>query len=140
MQSSSRFWFGLVLLAVLASGIGYELKTLRGPSKQQPTDSAVQPQNSTTPSNDDSELHVITAAERAATQQQPAVVHAATRTPTAPSGAEARPAASPYSRQLVSSLANVDFTHGPITAEQAQQWKAPRSAHDSNPAARATDR
>src|SRR6266516_1497578 len=30
----------------------------------------------------------------------------------------------PYTRQLVASLTNLDFSHGPITREQAQQWKA----------------
>jgi len=127
MQSSSRFWFLLLVLAVLASGIGYGLKSLRGPAhsatpaNQQAADT--NPEISGTASNDDSEPHVVTAAERAAATAQPAVLHALARTSAVPASTQPKVEATPYTRQLVAGLANVDFTHGPITAEQAQQWK-----------------
>jgi hypothetical protein len=38
-----------------------------------------------------------------------------------PTAARAEPSA--QTRQLVASLTNLDFSHGPITREQAQQWK-----------------
>jgi hypothetical protein len=126
-MQSSRFWFMLLLLALLASGIGYGLKTLRGPAPNatspQPAETNPQPDISAATSNDDSELHVMTAAERATAQQQPAVVHPATRNAAAPGGAQPLPEPTPLTRQLVSSLANIDFARGPLTPLQAQQWK-----------------
>ena len=129
MQSSSRFWFGLLLVAALVSGIGYGLKALRepvatpAPIAQAQSDANPQPDVSAAASNDDSELHVVTAAERAAAQAQPAVSRAAARTVSAPAGSGPRIEPSPFTRQLVNGLANLDFTRGPITPEQAQQWK-----------------
>jgi hypothetical protein len=123
MKSSLRFWFLLLLLALLASGIGYGLKTLRGPAVSVTSAPPAETNDSSAATTgDDSELHVVTAAERAAATQQPAVVHAATRA-TASTNAEPRPEPSPFTRQLVSSLANLDFARGPITPQQAQQWK-----------------
>jgi len=127
MRSSWRFWFLLLLMALLASGIGYGLKSLRAPStgarSPQPAETAPQPDNAVATSNNDSELHVVTAAERAAAAQQPAVVHATARPTTAPLNSQPRREPTPLTRQLVAGLANPDFTHGPITPEQAQQWK-----------------
>jgi hypothetical protein len=127
MQSSWRFWYLLLLLALLASGIGYGLKMLRSPSPgavvvAPPAESNPAPDNSAGTSND-SELHEVTPAERAAATQQPAVVHPATRAIAAPLGTQPRPEPTPLTRQLVSGLAGLDFTHGSITPEQAQQWK-----------------
>ena len=36
---------------------------------------------------------------------------------------ESRPEPSPHTRQLVGALTNLDFTHGPITEQQATPWK-----------------
>ena len=127
MQSSPRFWMLLLLLGLLASGIGYGLKSLQraapAPPPQPGADTSQASDNSAPGSNDDSELHVVTPAERAAAQAQPAVVHAVARAAAAPVSNEPRAEPSPLTRQLVSGLANLDFSHGPITAEQAQQWK-----------------
>jgi hypothetical protein len=128
MRSSWRFWFLLLLMALLASGIGYGLKSLRAPSAsrgaQAPAETVQQQDNAVATSNDDSELHVVTAAERTAAARQPAVVHATVRPTTAALNSQLHAEPTPLTRQLVSGLANLDFTHGPITPEQAQQWKA----------------
>src|SRR5438552_13943087 len=118
MQSSWRFWYLLLLLALLASGIGYGLKMLRSSSPRAvvvapPAESNPSPDHSAGTSND-SELHEVTAAERAAATQQPAVVHHATRPIAAPLSKQSRLEPTPLTRQLVSGLANLDFTHGSI--------------------------
>jgi hypothetical protein len=128
MRTSWRFWFLLLLMALLASGIGYGLKSLRGPMSgsgapaRQPSETAAPTDNAAT-SNNDTELHVVTAAERAAAPQPAAVVHATARPTTTTASSQSRAEPTPMTRQLVSGLANLDFAHGPITAEQAQQWK-----------------
>lgn len=128
MRTSWRFWFLLLLMALLASGIGYGLKSLRGPATgagaeaRQTAETAAPPDTAAATSNADTELHVVTPAERAAAARQPAVVHATARATTANTQPRAEP--TPLTRQLVSGLANLDFTHGSITPEQAQQWKA----------------
>ena len=128
MRSSWRFWFLLLLMALLASGIGYGLKSLRAPSVKadaqapQTAETAAQVDNSPT-AKDDSELHEVTAAERAAAPPQPAVVHAGSRATAPPANNQPRAEPTALTRQLVSGLANLDFTHGSITPEQAQQWK-----------------
>jgi PBS lyase HEAT-like repeat-containing protein len=130
MLSSSRLVAGAFGVALVALGIGFGIKALRSsvpaPDKApspQPADTAQQPVAST--NADDSEPHEVTPAERAHVSQPPAVVKAVSRAPAAAQTApvESRVEASPYTRQLVSGLTNVDFTHGPITQEQADQWK-----------------
>lgn len=115
-------------MALMASGIGYGLKRLRAPTNvagaPAPQSGEAATQDGSAPANDDSELHVVTAAERAAAAQPPAVVHAASRATTVPAGTQPHAEPTPMTRQLVSGLANVDFSHGSITPEQAQQWKA----------------
>jgi hypothetical protein len=51
------------------------------------------------------------------------VIPSAGRTASAAPPAVARAEPTPYTRQLVAGLTNLDLTHGPITREQAQQWK-----------------
>jgi len=56
--------------------------------------------------------------------QAPLVLKAASRSSGAqPASTEPRVEPSPYTRQLVAGLTNLDFSHGPITQEQADQWK-----------------
>jgi len=128
MRSSSRFWLGLMALAAVAVVIGYGLKTMHHPTAPpgvgQPAGTAATDTTTAAPSDtNDSEPHVVTPAERAAATQQPAVVHATPRGVSTPATTEPRPAPTALTRQLVSGLAGLDFTHGPITPEQAQQWK-----------------
>src|SRR5262249_4960208 len=76
--------------------------------------------------NDDSELRAQSAGERLAGAQLPAVIQPISRPVTqaeTPAPAIARVEPTPYTRQLVAGLTNLDFSHGPITKEQAAQWK-----------------
>jgi hypothetical protein len=76
--------------------------------------------------NDNSELQEVTASERIKPPQTPGVVKAVSRFPAAASAqlaAEPRALATPYTRELLAGLTNLDLTRGPITQEQAQQWK-----------------
>lgn len=126
----SRFLAAAVGLTLLGFGIGFGIKALHSSAPApnntpgQVSGEAAQPILAST-NSDDSEPHEVTAAERANVPQLPAVVRAVSRTPTAPPGnaVETRIEASPYTRQLVTGLTNIDFTHGPITEEQANQWK-----------------
>jgi len=131
MRNSWQSWRNAVAFAVVASGIGVSLTIFHGSSRSaapkaqdgsglaQPSGVAAAP----APSADDSDLHVVTPEERAAAPQLPAVVHAATRSAPAPAASQGRPEPTPYTRQLVSALTNFDLDNGPITPDQAQQWK-----------------
>ncbi len=55
--------------------------------------------------------------------QPPAAIPSIGRAVSSAQPAVPRAEPSPYTRQLVTSLTNLDLTHGPITREQAQQWK-----------------
>jgi len=57
--------------------------------------------------------------------QAPLALKTASRTPPAAQSAATEPRVepSPYTRQLVAGLTNLDLSHGPITQEQADQWK-----------------
>jgi hypothetical protein len=74
---------------------------------------------------EDSELRPQTPAERTRAPQLPAVLKTASRTPSASqsSVAENGPEPSPYTRQLVAGLTSLDLSRGPITQEQADEWK-----------------
>lgn len=127
--SSSRLVTAVIGLVLLTFGISFGIKALRGPSAapENTAQSNAQASPATAAANpDDSEPHEVTPAERATVPQLPAVVKAVRRSAVAapsPAAVEPKAEASPYSRQLVASLTNLDFTHGPITAEQADQWK-----------------
>jgi len=129
-NSSSRLVPGIIGIALLAFGIGFGIKALRSPSANntpapQPLESAAQ-QTTASTNAEDSEPHEVSPAERANLPQLPAVVRSVSRTPAAAPSAgvvEARVEASPYTRQLVAGLTNLDFAHGPITQQQAEQWK-----------------
>jgi len=75
---------------------------------------------------DDSELRAQSPSERSSAPHLPAVVQPISRpvaASAAPAPAVARPEPTPYTRQLVAGLTNLDFSRGPITKEQAEQWK-----------------
>jgi hypothetical protein len=55
--------------------------------------------------------------------QPPAAIPSIGRAVSSAQPAAARAEPSPQTRQLVASLTNLDLSHGPITREQAQQWK-----------------
>src|SRR6266850_2679782 len=77
-------------------------------------------------SAEDTELRPQSLAERAQVSKPPPVIQPISR-PAAPAVAQAPafsgPEPSAYTRQLVAGLTNLDFTRGPITKEQAEQWR-----------------
>src|SRR5882724_10746179 len=115
-------------LALLAAGIAWFVFK-PGQSQKPPPDantSASQEQPAATApaeqaSADDAELRPQSAAERAKLSQAPVVIQPISRPGSAPAVARTEP--SPYTRQLVAGLTNLDFSRGPITKEQAEQWK-----------------
>jgi hypothetical protein len=80
------------------------------PLVQQATEKSTEPQNEP-------------ALQVTAAPQSPAVVQAATRTVGATPLSPKRPEPSPLTRELVAGIANLDPARGPITPEQAEQWK-----------------
>jgi hypothetical protein len=114
-------------LALLAAGFAWLVSKPR-PSQRplQETNSARTTTPVDQPSTEDAELRPQTAEERAKFLQAPVVTQPISR-PALPAAAQApavpRPEASAYTRQLVAALTNIDFSRGPITKEQAEQWK-----------------
>src|SRR2546428_1448240 len=77
-------------------------------------------------SAEDTELRPQSPSERAQASKPPPVIQPISR-PAAAAVAQAPAVAGPepsaYTRQLVAGLTNLDFTRGPVTKEQADQWK-----------------
>ncbi len=129
---SSRTFPALVGVAFLALAVGFGLKALRGPTPApaagvQPVASE-EPSGAAPPANsaaDDSELSLQTAAGRARMPQAQAVLKAASRTPPPVQSAATQPRIepSPYTRQLVAGLTNLDLSQGALAPDQAEQWK-----------------
>ena len=72
---------------------------------------------------EDSELRPLTPEEIAKAPRPLAVIQSTNRVTAVAPAAPAREQPSPYTQQLVAGLAQLDPTRGPITAEQAAQWK-----------------
>jgi hypothetical protein len=117
-------------VGVLAVAVGWYIFKAAPSASQPPSDpqpagaaeaAATQGAKAT---GDDTELRAQTPAERSSAPKLPAVIQPVSR-PAAPTAAPtiALPAASPAMRQMVAGLTNLDFSRGPITKEQAEQWK-----------------
>jgi hypothetical protein len=108
-------------VAALAMWIAYRWKTGRGsPPAPAPTVAAHAPSSA---AQGDAEPREVPLSKYISDSRPPAVIPAAGRTASAAPPAVARTEPTPYTRQLVASLTNLDLTHGPITREQAQQWQ-----------------
>ena len=132
LNSKSKPTLVFAAVGVLAAAVGWYIFKAAPSASQPPSDpqsvaSAGQPAGSTQPAQaagDDTELRAQTPAERSSAPRLPAVIQPVSR-PAAPAPAPtiALPAASPATRQMVAGLTNLDFSRGPITKEQAEQWK-----------------
>ena len=113
----------LVYLGVLALAlwIAYRFKTGRG-SSPAPDATVTAPAHGTA-AQGDSEPREVPLSKYISDSRPPAAIPSAGRTVSSGLPAIARTEPTPYARQLVASLTNLDLTHGPITREQAQQWK-----------------
>jgi len=129
--TSSRSLLLFLALAALVFGAGYLF--LRSPSKSKPSETTeVAANDGTSPAAaapaEDSVAQELSAAQHAQAPKPPAIVTTATRSAPPPSTVAAAPQPprvepSPYTRQLVAGLTSLDLTRGPITKEQADQWK-----------------
>ncbi len=117
-------------IAVLATAVSFFVYK-PGPSRPGPQDlntATTEEQAAPTApaATEDSELRPQSPTERAQASKPPPVIQPISR-PAAPAVALAPaitgPEPSAYTRQLVSGLTNLDFSRGPITKEQAEQWK-----------------
>jgi hypothetical protein len=126
----------LVLAAVLAVAAAVTWFALRpGSMSMVPSPephAATETQAGVTPktamATDDSEPKAESPAERSKRTPLPAVIQPVSRPvaappATAPIPAVVRTEATPYTRQLVDGLTNLNFSHGPISKEHADQWK-----------------
>ncbi len=109
-------------IAALAVGIGYRW-TKSGRSLPPAPDSIPAPSVGKSAAQEDAEPREVPLSQFISGSQPPAV-----NPPTGRSASSARPVvarAEPtqHTRQLVAGLTNLDFSHGPITREQAEQWK-----------------
>src|SRR6266436_6458967 len=127
-NSLSKPILTVVGLALLAAGIAWFVFKPGQSQKPSPdaNNSVSQEQPAATSpveqtAADDAELRPQSAAERAKLSQAPVVIQPISRPAVAPAVARTEP--SPYTRQLVAGLTNLDFSRGPITKEQAEQWK-----------------
>ena len=112
----------VMCLAVLVLAIGYRLAKSPGGSPAAP-DSTEQPAAAATPSSEDSELRALSPDQASKAGRLPAVVEATHRSARGVAPAPARVDPTPYSRQMMGTLTNIDFSKGPITPAQAEQWK-----------------
>src|SRR5882672_7981193 len=127
-NSLSKPILTVVGIALLAAGIAwfvFKPGQSQKPSPDANTSASAEQPAATAPaeqaSADDAELRPQSAAERAKLSQAPVVIQPISRPAVAPTVARTEP--SPYTRQLVAGLTNLDFSRGPITKEQAEQWK-----------------
>jgi hypothetical protein len=112
-------------LAVLALVVGYWMKRSSGPKEASPEVTSISaPTAAPAPESAADELREMSAAELANAPRPPAVLQAPTRATSAEqSPPPARTEPSPYTRQLVGSLTNLDLSAGFIDKNRADQWK-----------------
>jgi hypothetical protein len=134
VNQTSFPWRGLLLLTVCAVllAVGYRLATAWVNSPL-PAEAAAPPLANTPrvpapakPPASDTEIREVTPAQLASATQLPAVLQATSRPAPAAIVAAQPPVRfepSPYTRQLIANLTQIDMTGSPITKAQAEQWK-----------------
>ncbi len=126
MNKSFFSWRALTILgtAALVLGIAYQFKVLRR-SPALPQENTEPPPEAAVATEQPisvAEPQEVSPSQFAATSQLPVFVQPATRS-AANATAIARSNVAPDIRELVASLGNLDPARGPITREQAEQWK-----------------
>jgi len=130
--TSSRGLLVLAGLAALALAVGYFFVKATHTSPPMPDSTAQSPQSPEAaaaapekPAAEDSELRELSPSERANVPPLPAVLRPASRPAPSATAAPALVRTEPplHTRQLVAGLTNLDLSRGPITKEQAEQWK-----------------
>jgi len=118
MNKGHISWRVLVIMAVavVILGAAYGFWNASRSSSGQ-TGDAMQPVA------DNSEPQEVSPSEIASASQLPAVVQSTSRSAAKTTLAGAHSEPTPYTRELVASLASLDASRGPITREQAEEWK-----------------
>jgi len=118
------------LMAVAILGGAWIYQASRRPAESPQQEKVAAPSarpSAATNAAEDSELRQLTPEEIANVPRPPAIIQSTSRVTAAaaPATAPAPPRAqpSPYTQQLVANLAQLDLNRGPISAEQAAQWK-----------------
>ena len=109
-------------IAALMLGIGYRWLRSTHSSPTAPAPSLPSPAKQAA-AHEDAEPREVPLSQFISDSQPPAAIPSIGRAVSSVQSAVPRVEPSPYTRQLVSSLTNLDFSHGPITRERAQQWK-----------------
>src|SRR5438034_7265563 len=109
-------------IAALMLGIGYRWLRSTHSSPTAPAPSLPSPAKQAA-AHEDAEPREVPLSQFISDSQPPAAIPSIGRTVSSVQSAVPRVEPSPYTRQCVSSLTNLDFSHGPITRERAQQWK-----------------
>jgi hypothetical protein len=114
----------LVYLGILALVLGIGYGWVRSPRSSPPAPApTLPPRAEQAAAHEDTEPREVPLSQFISDSQRPAVIPPTGRSVSSAQPAVPRAEPSPYTRQLVTSLTNLDFSHGPITREQAQQWK-----------------
>lgn len=120
-----------MIAALVVAGLGLGSKNYWSPARPAKSFPGPNPEGLLSPgpvpspnprSVDEEEPRLVTAAEREAITQQPITLRPMTRSVPAPTG-QPGPEPSPYTRQLVAGLTQLNLTTGALSPEQAEQWK-----------------
>jgi hypothetical protein len=124
MKESSVSWRGLLIvgIAVTALGIIYRVAKIQRNSPPALNSTPASPAKQSS-EHENSEPREVSPSQFLSNSQLPAVVQSTARLSSSVEPPVARTEPTPYTRQLVASLTNLDLSHGPITREQAEQWK-----------------
>src|SRR5258708_7721643 len=127
-SSSSRGLVVVMGLAVLALGAGFwwthiARRSAIGDSTESQGTSDATAVPTEAPARETAELREQGRCVRSGSAELPVAVTPGGRSAAAPQPQTFRAEPTPYTRQLIAGLTNLDFSHGPITKEQAEQWK-----------------
>ena len=106
----------------LVLGIGYRWARSPRSSPAGLASTRSSPAEQSSAAHEDTEPREVPLSQFVSESRPPAAIPSARSTSSTPLPV-ARVEPSPHTRQLVASLTNLDLSHGPITREQAQQWK-----------------
>ena len=109
-------------IAVTVLGITYRVAKVQRNSPPA-SDSTPESPAEASSDHDNSEPREVSPSQFLSDSQLPAVVQSTGRLSSSVEPPVARAEPTPYTRQLVASLTSLDLNHGPITREQAEQWK-----------------
>jgi len=114
------------LMAVAILGGAWIYQASRRPAESSQQEKVAAPSarpSAATNAAEDSELRQLTPEEIANVPRPPAVIQSTSRVTAGAATAPPHAQPSPYTQQLVANLAQLELSRGPITAEQAAQWK-----------------